>query len=270
MEKTSSENSAGTNYMLGLTQPQMGSIVTFLSFSLFRFCDHCIWMQLEKNQHLKLVQLICRTDKNKWRVTNTSLSWIHSVITAVGSVLCFYWDPKLAEDLINRSSSFSVLLVAFSIGYFIHDLYHMLSNDYSRSSIELIPHHVLVILCFCTSVALNQYVGYAVVALLVEINSVFLHLRMLLTYTSFSKDSALYRINSLLNLGTFVLFRLITLAWMTRWLVMNRKVIPLFPYTLGAVGMATMTLINLILFYRVLHKDFLSKNQTRKSAGNKE
>ncbi|CAI9614658.1 unnamed protein product [Staurois parvus] len=73
--------------------------------------------------------------------------------------------------------------------------------------------------------------------------------------------TTLYRLNSLLNLGTYVIFRISTLAWMTRWLVLNRENIPLLIYTIGSVGMAIMTVMNIVLFYRLLRSDFLKSTR---------
>lgn len=125
-----------------------------------------------------------------------------------------------------------------------------------------------VITCFGLSVLSNRYLGFAVVALLVEINSVFLHLRQILRMASMASGT-LYRVNSMINLGTYVVFRINTLAWMTRWLVLNRDKVPLLAYTLGSVGMAIMTAMNIVLFCRLLRSDFL-KSSTRETKKEKE
>lgn len=106
------------------------------------------------------------------------------------------------------------------------------------------------------------------VALLVEINSVFLHLRQILRLANHAA-STIYRVNSMINLGTYVVFRINTLAWMTRWLVLNRDKVPLMAYTLGSVGLAIMTVMNIVLFYRLLRSDFL-KSSTRDAKKEKE
>jgi len=49
---------------------------------------------------------------------------------------------------------------------------------------------------------------------------------------------------------------MITFAWMTNWLFQNKKEIPLPAYTLGSVGLAIITLMNIILLYRLLKSDF--------------
>ena len=127
-----------------------------------------------------------------------------------------------------------------------------------------------MILCFGLAELTRLYVGYAVVALLVEVNSVFLHTRQLLIIQGFSRAHSSYRLNSLVNvgkrvcfiiyfaqcnvavlcemyqlidkchlriiLGTFLIFRILTLGWITRWLVVHRDKVPFFAYTTGSIG----------------------------------
>ncbi|XP_006006165.1 TLC domain-containing protein 2 [Latimeria chalumnae] len=201
--------------------------------------------------------------RNRWKWSNIWASLVHSLLTGIWAVLCFYLHPQMAEDLISTHSVSSHALVSVSIGYFLHDFIDMLCNQKLHHSWELLFHHMVVITCFGISVVLCHYVGFAVVALLVEINSIFLHLRQILLMSNCSKTTA-FRINSIINLGTYVIFRISTLAWMTRWLVINRDNIPLVTYTIGSVGMAIMTVMNIVLFYRLLHSDFLKSSREGK------
>lgn len=82
--------------------------------------------------------------------------------------------------------------------------------------------------------------------------------------------STVYRVNSMINLGTYVVFRINTLAWMTRWLVLNRDNVPLFSYTVGSVGMAIMTLMNIVLFCRLLRTDFLTSTREKEVKKDKD
>lgn len=207
--------------------------------------------------------------RNAWKWRNIATSFVHSFITAVWAVLCFFLHPQMAEDLIETFSVFSHALVSFSIGYFIYDFFDMLFNQKLSHSWELLFHHLVVVTCFGLSVLSGHYVGFAVVALLVELNSVFLHLRQLLRMANMAKGTP-YRVNSIINLGTYVVFRINTLAWMTRWLVLNRDNVPLLAYTLGSVGMAIMTAMNIVLFYRLLRSDFLKSSTTREAKKEKE
>ncbi|XP_061775166.1 TLC domain-containing protein 2 [Nerophis ophidion] len=207
-----------------------------------------------------------RKNATKWR--NISTSFVHSLVTAIWALFCFILQPHMAEDLIETHSVFSHALVSFSIGYFIYDLLDMVTYQKISQSWELGLHHVVVITCFGLSVATHLYIGFAVVALLVEINSVFLHLRQMLRMSNMAVGTA-YRVNSMVNLGTYVVFRINTLAWMTRWLVLNRDKVPLLSYTLGSVGLAVMTVMNIVLFYRLLRSDFL-KGSAREAKKEKE
>lgn len=49
------------------------------------------------------------------------------------------------------------------------------------------------------------------------------------------------------------------MAWMSRWLLINKDLIPLVFYSLGSIGLAVMTVMNIILFYRLLQSDFIRK-----------
>lgn len=109
----------------------------------------------------------------------------------------------------------------------------------------------------------HRFVGFALVALLVEVNSIFLHLRSILRMANIKYTTG-YRIISLINLGTYVVFRITTLAWMTRWLVLNREKIPPAPYLVSTVGMMIITPMNILLFYRVLRSDFLKSSLPEK------
>lgn len=112
-----------------------------------------------------------------------------------------------------------------------------------------------VIVCFGIAVLLHQYVGFALVALLVEINSIFLHVRQILLMANLVHTTC-YRLNSLVNLATYVVFRIATLAWMSRWLFLNRHNVPVASYAVGTLGMVLMTPMNIVLFYRLLRSDF--------------
>ncbi|XP_005298390.1 TLC domain-containing protein 2 [Chrysemys picta bellii] len=198
--------------------------------------------------------------RNRWKWRNIWTSFAHSLLSGAGALLGFYLHPQMAEDLIGTHSPAARSVVSVSIGYFLQDFVDMLCNQKLHQSWELLFHHSVVIICFSVAVLVHQYIGFALVALLVEINSIFLHLRQILLMANLVHTTC-YRLNSIINLGTYVVFRITTLAWMTRWLVLNRENIPLATYTVGTVGMAIMTPMNIILFYRLLRSDFLKSSR---------
>ncbi|KAK4297748.1 hypothetical protein Pmani_029866 [Petrolisthes manimaculis] len=206
------------------------------------------------------------TTAQTWKWKNTAVSLTHSLITGPWSLYCFYEHPKLGEDLINTYTSSSHMLVAFSVGYFIHDFLDMALWHRKRSSYELMGHHACVISCFGLAVWSTMYIGYAVVALFVEVNSIFLHIRQLFNITGMNKNEPEYRLNSMVNIGTFVVFRIAVLGWMTRWIVLHKDDISLPVYTLGSVGLAIIMLMNIILFFRICNVDFTKKKCKESSA----
>ena len=60
------------------------------------------------------------------------------------------------------------------------------------------------------------------------------------------------------NIATFLLFRILTLGWMTRWLTVNRDHIPLPFFTIGSIGLAVIVSITKRNHYLLLHLNFLS------------
>jgi len=135
----------------------------------------------------------------------------------------------------------------------------------------MLLHHIVVFGCFGIAAHTKVYVPYAVISLIIEVNSMCLHGRALLLLTGWSKQSPLFRVVAVLNLVTYIFFRICVLGWMTRWLTLHRDDLPLVMFTIGSVGLATIVAINIVNFYRVLMSDFLKvvgegaiENTTRK------
>ncbi|XP_066492560.1 TLC domain-containing protein 2 [Tiliqua scincoides] len=201
--------------------------------------------------------------RNPWKWRNIWTSFAHSLLSGSGALIGFYLHPQMAEDLIDTYSPGAHRLVGISVGYFVQDFLDMMCNQKLHQCWELLFHHTVVIVCLGISFVVHRFVGFALVALLVEVNSIFLHLRSILRMAGLTHTTS-YRLNSLVNLGTYVVFRITTLAWMTRWLVLNREKIPPATYVVSTVGMTIMTPMNIILFYRVLRSDFLKSSQREK------
>ena len=162
----------------------------------------------------------------------------------------------MQDDLINKFTYSSHVLVSFSIGYFLYDAMDMLIYHRKRSTYELLIHHSCVIFCLGLAVTSHKYIAYGALSLIVEINSIFLHARQLFILTHEPKTSSRYKVNALLNVGTFVTCRILLMGWMTRWLTAHRDQIPTLFFTAGSIGLAIMVVMNTILFYRILSVDF--------------
>ncbi|KAK5858741.1 hypothetical protein PBY51_002858 [Eleginops maclovinus] len=204
--------------------------------------------------------------KKSWRWRNISTSLAHSSLSGAWALLCFYLQPQLLEDLISHHSLLSHSLVAASTGYFIHDFLDVALNQSYKQSWEVLLHHSMVLSCFSLALTSRLYVGYSVVSLLVEINSVFLHLRQLLllsgrknrTDTTTPRPSVTYSVISWLNLASLFVFRVCTLGWMTHWLVAHSELLPRFALMMGTTGLSLISIMNVVLLYRLIRADFIS------------
>ncbi|KAG7237390.1 hypothetical protein INR49_032435 [Caranx melampygus] len=195
--------------------------------------------------------------EKSWRWRNISTSLAHSSLTGAWAVWCFYLHPQMAKDLISSHNVLSHSLVAVSTGYFINDFLDLALNQSFKQSWELLLHH---------SVVINFYTLLRL-SLLVEINSIFLHVRQLLllsgrrnrprTECAAPRPSVAYRATSWLNMGTFLVFRVCTLGWMSRWLAGHSEHVPRYVLVMGTTGLSLISVMNVVLFYRLLRADFL-------------
>ena len=110
---------------------------------------------------------------------------------------------------------------------------------------------------FFYNVVQCRCIAYNVIALLAEVNSIFLHARKLLQMSGFKFSGWLYRLNSAANLVSFVPCRFGGLAWilygMTQW---NDRVSQIYLYLLGA-AIFVLWVTNTILYWRLICSDLL-------------
>ncbi|KAM9788522.1 TLC domain-containing protein 2-like [Neosynchiropus ocellatus] len=195
----------------------------------------------------------------KWRNIGTSL--LHSSLTGAWTVLCFYLEPHLLENLITSCSLLSQCLVAVSTGYFIYDSVDLALNLPLWRCWDLLLHHSVVMLCFGLALLHRLYLGFAVVSLLVEVNSIFLHVRQLLLLSARANSNPrltmTFQLTVWLNLATFLVFRLSTLGWMSSWLVSHSDRLTVATTLTGAVGLTVVSTGSLALLYRLFRADFL-------------
>lgn len=119
--------------------------------------------------------------------------------------------------------------------------------------------------CFLYTLYTEVYVSGAVVALFVEVNSVTLHLRLMLKLAE-GQSSTIYHFNKFANLFTYVPFRLGTQFYLTWYIVNNYSWLNHGGYFLAA--MMIMNVIILIYFYRLLRADlFLRKKSLAQQNG---
>ncbi|XP_076472995.1 TLC domain-containing protein 2-like [Babylonia areolata] len=196
-----------------------------------------------------------RDDEWKWR--NLTISYLHALACVVWTVASFVIYPELMTDLQHFKSHLVVCLVIFSTGYFLYDFLDLVLNGKMFAMWEVQLHHIAVGVMFFYNLVRCEWVGFNVVALLVEVNSFFLHQRKLLQMLGVPYDSRLYRVTVFLNLSTFVVFRGLPLAAILwgMWALYHQ--VAFYYYICLTGSMFVMVVMNPILFVRLLRSDYL-------------
>ncbi|CAH8484353.1 unnamed protein product [Heterobilharzia americana] len=86
---------------------------------------------------------------------------------------------------------------------------------------ELTLHHIAVLGAFTYNVINVRYIAYNVIALLAEVNSIFLHTRKLMQMYKIHPMNIIRRLNSLINLITFICCRGFALFCISYGIYMN-------------------------------------------------
>ncbi|CAI5693247.1 TLC domain-containing protein 1 [Oreochromis niloticus] len=208
-------------------------------------------------QRLPVPKVVKQDAFRSWKWKNLSVSMVHSMLTGIWALTCVVVWPETLSDIHSYHTPLSYLLVCVSTGYFVHDATDIILSGHAKGSWEFLLHHALVIWCFLYALYTQLYVAGAVIALFVEVNSVTLHLRLMLKLAG-AQSSTLYYINKLANLFTYVMFRLTTQFYLTWFIIHNYSWLDHGGYFL--VSMMVMNIMILIYFYRLLRADFFPRS----------
>ena len=136
---------------------------------------------------------------------------------------------------------------------FYSSCFSLLSTRFWRISWQVIS-------CLTISLLQNKYLGYACIALSVELSNIFLHLRQLLNICQYPKDSSLYLLNRWVNLIAFVLFRGSVQVFLTSKMLQHKDSVPGSVFFIASLCVMTVSVITIVLFYRLLQSEFGSKD----------
>jgi len=229
------------------------SLQTSLQFTAFFLCVNKL---VEKNAPTGHLSKECQAKYN-----NIATSLVHSAITGLGSLYLFYADNQLSRDLIHHQNDFAFWLAQLSLGYFVYDAFDCARiNQFQLSAFpEMALHHLVVLACFGACVTKSMFLGLTMVAMLMEVNSIFLHSRTLCLYSG-RKNTNLYRFISISNLVTMIVFRLMVTFWLITWFAQidDPTIGPLV--VLGQVGIGVIGVMNLVLMWRCIKSDYLRQS----------
>ncbi|XP_028320287.1 TLC domain-containing protein 1 [Gouania willdenowi] len=209
-------------------------------------------------QGLQVPQVVQQDAFRLWKWKNLSLSLVHSTLTGTWAVTCALVWPETLSNLHSFQTPQSYLLVCVSTGYFVHDACDIILTKNARGSWEFLVHHALVIWCFMYALYTEVYVAGAVIALFVEVNSVTLHMRLMLKLLG-AQSTPIYYIIKFANLFTYVTFRLSTQFYLTWYIIYNYSWLDHSGYFLAS--MMAMNAMILVYFYRLLRADFFPRSK---------
>ena len=234
-----------------------GSLYTCTSFFFFTALSTSIDSCLVP-LHLRI------SEKKTWKWVNYAVSWCHSTISGSLGVLSLALTPTLFENLIHGYSELAYIACCISYGYFFYDTLDLINNsDKDKGNPELVVHHSFALSSATLVVFTKTYVGYGVVALLIELHSSVLHSRVLYKMyfgPSGSATSSKYYIwIKYLNMVFFFLFRFAALIYLSYGMWRDWHTAPntvIFAFMSLAIGI--ILFLSILLFIRVFRSDFMT------------
>lgn len=121
----------------------------------------------------------------------------------------------------------------------------------------LIQFSFQVIWSFWYNTQYRLNVGYTIIALMTEVNSIFLHARKLMQLNKWPFEHWLYQMVVVLNLLTFVTFRLTGIVYIGHGILTERHRVTVTFAAMLSVAMFLMYIINPILLWRLVKNDVL-------------
>ncbi|CAD5221355.1 unnamed protein product [Bursaphelenchus okinawaensis] len=223
-----------------------------LSFLAFRFLSWCMskwaWTGFQGFR--------------QYRLCNLTVCVIHSTIVG-GSV--FYFALTHLQVMLNNPATYyepsMKTVFQITVGYFIHDTIHMMNHEISKWTIELFLHHSATIILFLCPITSHQFAVFAYWALLMEVNSIFLHLRTIHQLSGrTTSHPGEFEVIKYTNVVTFIIFRFMVQTFQINFTYKYQDHFVYFYKFVGLYGSLLFLIINIFLFYRVLASDgFLGK-----------
>lgn len=165
---------------------------------------------------------------NKVRIfTVRVVSFTHAFFSALGCLFSLLTDWNYIREPYDYHKPLAEYVFLFSTGYFIYDLLDMYFHDELNKSKEYLIHHSLVITAFTIIFCTGKLFGLAMITLLVEVQTIFLHLRTMVRLLDTNKKNNKHMdllINA--NFICLFLFRHIPVCWAICFLLFTDEKVP--------------------------------------------
>uniref|UniRef100_A0A0K0FGS2 TLC domain-containing protein n=1 Tax=Strongyloides venezuelensis TaxID=75913 RepID=A0A0K0FGS2_STRVS len=211
----------------------------------------------------------------RWKIINEIVSLVHAVISgfwAFGVLIEIY----TGDDYRNYEHGFyysGALLCMVSLSYFILDTIDTIMNTGGFSLFELMAHHVLSTIGVLLPFTTGKYMHFVLIGLVMEINSIFLHIRILMMNKGVDKKSQAFKVVSLTTVVTFVIFRLFPSLYMVvlflHYIISGNNNSNTIALILGGFIVFGLLLSNCIMFARLIRSDFIKNKKGSKKSSNR-
>ncbi|XP_072049652.1 TLC domain-containing protein 2-like [Amphiura filiformis] len=194
----------------------------------------------------------------KW--SNVVGSFVHAIIMASLGCYCFYTTPEYLEDRLTTCTTLGEVITGIFVGYLIFDSVDLLKYQGFYATWPVLVHHILL---SCVGIGYflyhHSFIGYVILACFAEINSIFLHGRMLLLMYGTPKTSLLFKVNNAINIFSFLTCRLGSFTVLM--LMLHDDCNATSSLWCCGINLCSLILfgISVVLLYRVLRSDFLSR-----------
>uniref|UniRef100_A0A1I7XHD4 TLC domain-containing protein n=1 Tax=Heterorhabditis bacteriophora TaxID=37862 RepID=A0A1I7XHD4_HETBA len=180
---------------------------------------------------------------NKARIfTVRVVSITHATISALGCLMSLLLDSNYVKEPYGYRTESAQFVFLFSMGYFIYDLIDMYIHGEASNSKEYVIHHSLVIIAFSIILWTEKLFGFAMIGLLVEVQTIFLHLRTMFRLAGYSKRGSLpYHALIYANMICLFLFRHLPISYLLYFLIFEDDNVPIIlrTFLIGGLGFLT-------------------------------
>ncbi|KAE9421245.1 hypothetical protein Angca_004850, partial [Angiostrongylus cantonensis] len=184
------------------------------------------------------------------------------VIAGVWSTVFFLiYTKEMLENVIHWYQPWAVHLPIVSIAYFAHDAFDMINHEWSRWTTELLLHHIAAGFAMLCGILPRKFLLANYWALLMEGNSIFLHMRTIMQISGQSVQyPAFYSAVIRCNIVSMVVCRFLSQVVFVQWALQHINRMHPFFACVALGGPAIFAVINVMLFFRILVADgFLDK-----------
>ncbi|CAJ0932287.1 unnamed protein product, partial [Mesorhabditis belari] len=154
------------------------------------------------------------------------VSCTHATISALGCICSLLFDLNLVREPYEYSNSSAAYIFLFSMGYFLYDLMDMYIHGELPNSKEYFVHHSLVLIAFSIILLSGRLFGFAMIGLLVEVQTIFLHVRTMVRLLGASREHKMYSHLINLNMWCLFVFRHLPITFLLYFLTVKDDKVP--------------------------------------------